>query len=274
MAMDDTLVLVDKENQLPVDKEVTLSASSLLDRIKGHQKLFADDAAVAPAPAVPVPEPDSVARAANEDRLRRMRRTSRTVAGAAAKADSVFGFDDHAGARAEKEVEFAAAMESSRKAHREEVERHSAARHALEVSMEEMRKSTAQVVDSAASSAVSSAVAAERHRFAYESAEREATAQLKAMKSRAERAEEELRAFERRVEETEVRARARTRGRATTRAPPRHAPSRPRARRARRHAARPPPSARAAQPPARALAARARAPAARDAGDAHAAHPP
>ena len=53
MAMDDTLVLVDKENQLPVDKEVTLSASSLLDRIKGHQKLFADDAAVAPAPAVP-----------------------------------------------------------------------------------------------------------------------------------------------------------------------------------------------------------------------------
>ena len=53
MAIDDTLVLVDKENQLPVDKEVTLSASSLLDRIKGHQKLFADDAAVAPAPAVP-----------------------------------------------------------------------------------------------------------------------------------------------------------------------------------------------------------------------------
>ena len=53
MAIDDTLVLVDKENQLPVDKEVTLSASSLLDRIKGHQKLFADDAAVAPAPAAP-----------------------------------------------------------------------------------------------------------------------------------------------------------------------------------------------------------------------------
>ncbi|MCP4741220.1 MAG: hypothetical protein GY871_03180, partial [Actinomycetales bacterium] len=60
-----------------------------------------------PAPAVPVPEPDSVARAANEDRLRRRRRTSRTPADAAAVADSVFGFDDHAGARAEKEVEFA-----------------------------------------------------------------------------------------------------------------------------------------------------------------------
>ena len=53
MALDDTLVLIDKENQLPVGKDVTLSASSLLDRIKGHQKLFADDAAVAPAPAVP-----------------------------------------------------------------------------------------------------------------------------------------------------------------------------------------------------------------------------
>ena len=45
----DTLAFVDKENHLPVDKEVTLSASSLLDRIKGHQKLFADDAAVARA---------------------------------------------------------------------------------------------------------------------------------------------------------------------------------------------------------------------------------
>eukprot|EP00964_Phaeocystis_antarctica_P042562 scaffold24405_cov60-Phaeocystis_antarctica.AAC.5 len=51
--MDDTLVFVDKENHLPVDKEVTLSASSLLDRIKGHQKLFADDATVALQAAVP-----------------------------------------------------------------------------------------------------------------------------------------------------------------------------------------------------------------------------
>ena len=51
--MDDTLVFVDKENHLPVDKEITLSASSLLDRIKGHQKLFADDATVALQAAVP-----------------------------------------------------------------------------------------------------------------------------------------------------------------------------------------------------------------------------
>ena len=51
--MDDTLVFIDKENHLPVDKEVTLSASSLLDRIKGHQKLFADDATVALQAAVP-----------------------------------------------------------------------------------------------------------------------------------------------------------------------------------------------------------------------------
>jgi serine/threonine protein kinase len=49
----DTLAFVDKENHLPVDKEVTLSASSLLDRIKGHQKLFADDATVALQAAVP-----------------------------------------------------------------------------------------------------------------------------------------------------------------------------------------------------------------------------
>ena len=51
--MDDTLVFVDKENHLPVDKEITLSASSLLDRIKGHQKLFADDATVALQATVP-----------------------------------------------------------------------------------------------------------------------------------------------------------------------------------------------------------------------------
>ena len=40
--------VIDKENHLPVDKEVTLSATSLLNRIKGHQRLFADDAAVVP----------------------------------------------------------------------------------------------------------------------------------------------------------------------------------------------------------------------------------
>ena len=51
--MDDTLVFVDKENHLPIDKEITLSTSSLLDRIKGHQKLFADDATVALQAAVP-----------------------------------------------------------------------------------------------------------------------------------------------------------------------------------------------------------------------------
>ena len=45
--MDETFEAIDKENQ------PTLSTSSLLDRIKGHQKLFADDATVALGGAPP-----------------------------------------------------------------------------------------------------------------------------------------------------------------------------------------------------------------------------